>query len=164
MAKVQGTWWKFCCWSATWWPCPFRAFLQLWDPVGRQCLGSQVHPPPGTMGPQFWEQSVNTNLNDSNFNNPDIFGRTWNKALFCIPLDCFWLLATSNKLLGNKKQMENNRSNYIAGWMFHFKYYCLCEDIQHGCVIAKRNMHWSLYQETGMTVLCKYYFIYCQQL
>lgn len=76
----------------------------------------------------------------------------------------FSLLDTSNKLLGNKRQMENNRSNYKAGWMFHFKYYCLCKDIQHGCVIAKRNMHWSLYQETGMSVLCKYYFIYCQHL
>lgn len=115
-------------------------------------------------GVSVWGAVLSTSLNDSNFNNQDIFERPWNKGLFCMPLDCFWLLATSNKLLGNKKQMENNRSNYIAGWMFHFKYYCLCEDIQHGCVIAKRNMHWSLYQETGMTVLCKYYFIYCQQL
>lgn len=90
--------------------------------------------------------------------------RSWNEGLFCIPLDCSWLLATSNKLLGNKKQIENNRCNYVARWMFHFKYYCICEDIQHEFVIAKRNMHWSPYQETGMTVLCKYYFIYCQQL
>lgn len=71
----------------------------------------------------------------------------------------FWI-----NLSRNKKQMETNKSNSIAGWMFHFKYYCLCEDIQHGCAIVKRNMHWSLHRETGKTLLCKYYFIYCQQL
>jgi len=66
-------------------PCIF----QLGDPLGRQCLVSQVHPPPGAMGPQFWEHSLSISLNDSNFNNQDIFERTWNKGLFCIPLDCF---------------------------------------------------------------------------
>lgn len=112
-------------------------------PCGKAMPCIEMHPAETTR-PQFWEPSMSTNLNDSCFNNQDIFESTWNKGLFCIPLDCFWLLATSNKLLRNKKQMERNRSNYIAGWMFHFKYYCLCEDIQHGCVIAKRNMHWSL--------------------
>lgn len=112
---------------------------------------------------QFWESFLSTNFRGSNFNNQGIFEWTWNQGMFCNPLDCFWLLAASNKLLENKQQMENPTSNYIARWMFHFQYCCLCEDIQLECVIAKRNMHWSLYQEAGMTALCKYYFIYCQQ-
>lgn len=87
--------------------------------MGRQCLLSQVHSRPEAIGPQFWEQFMSTNLNDSNFNNQDIFENTWNKGLFCNLLDFFLLfffslLNTGNKLLGNKRQMENNRSNYKA--------------------------------------------------